>query len=121
MSHRSHQAVIILTLQSFAGRFIALSTASSAVSVAIKVMPEAFSKDRERLARFEREARLLASLNHPNVGAIYGVEESEGVRFLVLELVPGETLSERIAKGPMAIDEALPVFKQIAEGLEAAH
>ncbi len=89
--------------------------------VAIKVLSEAFAQDKERLARFEREARLLASLNHPNIATIHDLEESEGVHFLVMELVPGETLAERIARGPIPLDEALPLFKQIAEGLEAAH
>jgi serine/threonine-protein kinase len=89
--------------------------------VAIKVLPEAFSKDAERLARFEREARLLASLNHPNIATLYGLERSGETRFLIMELVPGETLAERIARGPIPIEEALPLFQQIAEGLEAAH
>jgi serine/threonine protein kinase len=89
--------------------------------VAIKVLPEAFAENKERLARFEREARLLASLNHPNIAAIHELEESDGVHFLALEYVPGETLAERIKRGPILIDEALPLFKQIAEGLEAAH
>jgi serine/threonine protein kinase len=89
--------------------------------VAIKVLPEAFSQDKERLARFEREARLLASLNHPNIATIYDLEESDGLHILALELVPGETLAERIKRGPIPVDEALPLFKQIAEGLEAAH
>jgi len=89
--------------------------------VAVKVLPAAFSENKERLARFEREARLLASLNHPNIAAIYELEESDGVHFLALEYVPGETLAERIKQGPIPVDEALPLFKQIAEGLEAAH
>ncbi len=89
--------------------------------VAIKVLPAAFAEDRERLARFEREARLLASLNHPNIATIHDLEVSDGVHFLVLEFVPGETLAERIKRGPIPVDEALPLFKQIAEGLEAAH
>ncbi len=89
--------------------------------VAVKVLPATFSENRERLARFEREARLLASLNHPNIAAIHELEESDGVHFLALEYVPGETLAERIKRGPIPIDEALPLFKQIAEGLEAAH
>jgi serine/threonine-protein kinase len=89
--------------------------------VAIKVLPELLSKDEERLARFGREARVLASLNHANIAAIYGLEESDGVQFIVLELVDGETLSDRIARGPIPVDEALPLFKQIAEALEAAH
>ena len=89
--------------------------------VAVKVLPATFSENKERLARFEREARLLASLNHPNIAAIHELEESDGVHFLALEYVPGETLAERIKRGPIPIDEALPLFKQIAEGLEAAH
>src|SRR5512136_1949651 len=89
--------------------------------VAIKVLPDVFSGDPERLARFEREAKLLASLNHPNIAAIHGLEESGGKRFLVLELVEGETPALRIAKGPLPIDETLDVCRQIAEGLEAAH
>ena len=89
--------------------------------VALKVLPEAFTADPDRLARFEREAKVLASLNHPNIGSIYGLEEAEGVRALVLELVEGQTLADRIAKGPIPLDEALPIAKQIAEALEAAH
>ena len=89
--------------------------------VAIKVLPDIFSGDPERLARFDREARLLASLNHPNIAAIHGLEEFSGKHFLILELVEGETLAQRIAKGPLPIDEALDVCRQIAEGLEAAH
>ena len=89
--------------------------------VAIKVLPEQFTQDAERLARFRREAQVLASLNHPNVAAIHGLEESDGVRFLVLELVEGETLAERLSKGPLAVEEALEICRQIAKGLEAAH
>ena len=89
--------------------------------VAIKVLPEAFAGDADRLARFEREAKVLASLNHPNIGAIYGLEQSGDTRALVLELVEGPTLADRIAKGPIPVDEALPIAKQIAEALEAAH
>ncbi len=89
--------------------------------VAIKVLPEAFAGNKERLVRFEREARLIASLNHPNIAVIHEFDESDGVHFLVMELVEGETLAARIAKGPIPIDEALPLFTQIAEGLEAAH
>ena len=77
--------------------------------VALKVLPEAFAADTERMARFEREAKVLASLNHPNVAAIYGFEESNSVRALVLELVEGATLAERIAQGPIPIEEALPI------------
>ena len=89
--------------------------------VAIKLLPDIFSIDPERLARFEREAKLLASLNHPNIAAIHGLEEAASKRFLVLELVEGETLAQRIAKGPLPVDEALEVCRQIAEGMEAAH
>lgn len=89
--------------------------------VAIKVLPEIFTADPERLARFEREARVLASLNHPNIAAIHGVEEAEGKRFLVLELVEGETLAERLSRGALSLEETLEVCRQIAEGLEGAH
>ena len=89
--------------------------------VALKVLPEAFAQDPDRLARFEREAKVLASLNHPNIGHIYGLEEAEGIRALVLELVEGPTLADRIKRGPIQLDEALPIAKQIAEALEAAH
>ena len=89
--------------------------------VALKILPDAFAADPDRLARFKREAQILASLNHPNIAAIYGIEEAEGTRALVLELVEGPTLAERIAKGPIPLDEALPIAKQIAEALEAAH
>ncbi len=85
--------------------------------VAIKVLPEQFTKDPQRLARFEREAKLLASLNHPNIAAIYGLEEADGVRFLSSELVPGETLAEKVAKGPLPVEESLEVCRQIAAGV----
>ena len=89
--------------------------------VALKILPEAFAEDPDRLARFQREAQVLASLNHPGIAAIYGIEEQDGTRALVLELVEGPTLAERISKGPIPLDEALPIAKQIAEALEAAH
>ena len=89
--------------------------------VAIKVVADAFLSDAERLARFEREARVLATLNHPHIGAIYGAEEADGVRGLVLELVEGATLAERLAFGPLPIQEALTVARQIADAIEAAH
>jgi serine/threonine protein kinase len=89
--------------------------------VAIKILPEAFAHDADRLARFQREAKTLASLNHPNIAAIRGLEESGGVTALVMELVEGDDLSQRIAQGPIPLDEALPIAKQIAEALEAAH
>jgi eukaryotic-like serine/threonine-protein kinase len=90
-------------------------------TVAIKVLPEAVAADAERLARFDREAKTLAALNHPNIAAIYGLEKSAGTTALVMELVEGPTLADRIGKGPIPIDEALPIAKQIAEALEAAH
>ena len=89
--------------------------------VALKVLHEAFAVDSERMARFEREARLLASLNHPNIASIYGLEDSGTARALVMELVKGPTLAERIAKGPIPLDEALTTAKQIAEALEYSH
>jgi len=89
--------------------------------VAVKVVANVFLSDPERLARFEREARVLATLNHPHIGAIYGLEEAEGVRGLLLELVEGQTLAERLASGPLPIQEALSITRQIAEALEAAH
>ena len=89
--------------------------------VAVKVLPEHLATDRDRLARFEREAQVLAALNHPHIAHIYGFEESGTTRALVLELVEGDTLAERISRGPLPLDEALPIARQIAEALEAAH
>src|SRR6187551_1682674 len=89
--------------------------------VAIKILPDAFAHDPERLARFEREAKTLASLNHPNIAHIYGLEKADGIRALVMELVEGLTLAERIAQGPIPLGDALPIARQIAEALEAAH
>src|ERR1051326_4869695 len=89
--------------------------------VAIKVVPDRVADDPERLARFGREAQMLASLNHPNIAHIYGLEHADGAPALVLELVEGSTLADRIARGPIPIDEALPIAKQIAGALEAAH
>ena len=89
--------------------------------VALKFLPEAFTSDPERMARFEREAKLLASLNHPNIAGIHGLEQADGSRFLVLEYVEGETLQARLSKGALPLDEALEFCRQIAEGLEAAH
>ena len=89
--------------------------------VALKILPEAFAADPDRLARFQREAEVLASLNHPNIAQIHGLEEADGIRALVLELVEGPTLADRIKQGPIPLDEALPIAKQIAEALEAAH
>src|SRR3989440_1614648 len=89
--------------------------------VAIKILPAEFSSDADRVSRFQREAEVLASLNHSNIAAIYDLEETQGSRFLVLELVDGETLAERIQRGPIPIDEALGIAKSICEALEAAH
>jgi serine/threonine protein kinase len=90
-------------------------------SVAIKFLPEAFASDAERVARFQREARVLASLNHPNIAAIHGLEETNGRHFLVMELVAGETLAERVQRGPIPVDEALAIARQITEALDSAH
>jgi len=89
--------------------------------VAIKTLPEEFAKDADRLARFEREARMLAALNHPHIAAIHGLEQANGMQFLVLEFVEGETLADRIARGPISVDESVKLALQIAEALEAAH
>jgi eukaryotic-like serine/threonine-protein kinase len=89
--------------------------------VALKLLPDDFADDPERLARFQREAQVLASLNHPNIAQIYGLEESENTRCIVMELVEGETLQERLKRGPIPLVEALSIAKQTAEALEAAH
>jgi serine/threonine-protein kinase len=90
-------------------------------SVAIKFLPEAFTRDTERVTRFQREARVPASLNHSNIAAIYGVEETDRRHFIVMELVVGETLADQIKRGAIPIEETLPIAKQIAEALEEAH
>ena len=89
--------------------------------VALKILPESFASDPERLARFQREAEVLASLNHPHIAAIYGLEDADGVKALVMELVEGEDLAQRIARGAIPVDEALPIARQVADALEAAH
>src|SRR5262245_37702911 len=89
--------------------------------VAVKVLPASVAGDPERLARFQREAEVLAQLNHPNIAAIYGLDKADGHSALVMELVEGPTLADRIAQGAIPVDEALPIAKQIAEALEAAH
>jgi eukaryotic-like serine/threonine-protein kinase len=89
--------------------------------VALKMLPDVFARDAQRMARFRREAQVLASLNHPNIATIHGLEEADGKHALVMELVEGPTLAERIAHGPIPLDEALPIAKQIADGLEYAH
>ena len=90
------------------------------ITASIKILPDAFAAD-QRLARFEREAKTLASLNHPHIAAIYGFEKSTGVHALVMELVEGEDLSQWTARGAIPLDDALKIAKQIAEALEAAH
>jgi serine/threonine protein kinase len=89
--------------------------------VAIKVLPETFTSDHERLARFQREAKVLASLNHPNIATVYGIEDSNTSHALVMELVEGPTLADRIAQGPIAVAEAVSIARQIADGLASAH
>jgi serine/threonine-protein kinase len=117
----SHYKVIEKIGQGGMGEVYRAEDTNLSREVAIKVLPEQFTKDPQRLARFEREAKLLASLNHPNIAAIYGLEKADGVRFLALELVEGETLAERVAKGPVPVEETLEICRQIAEGVEAAH
>ncbi len=89
--------------------------------IAVKILPDEFAGDGQRLARFAREARLLASLNHPNIAAIHGFEEADNKKFLVLELVEGKTLAEKLKRGRLPLQETLGICRQIAEGLEAAH
>src|SRR5574341_1468698 len=89
--------------------------------VALKVLPEAFAQDAQRMARFQREAQVLASLNHPNIATIHGLEEAGATRALAMELVEGPTLAERIAQGAIPLEETLPIASQIAEALEYAH
>ena len=89
--------------------------------VAIKILPAAYMSNADRRARFEREARVLASLNHPNIGAIYGVEEADGIRAIVLELVEGETLAQRLTRGRLPLKQALRIAREIADALDAAH
>src|SRR5262245_51722247 len=89
--------------------------------VAIKILPDEFTRDRDRVGRFQREAEVLASLNHPNIAAIYDLQEAKQTRFLVLELVEGETLAERIQRGPIPIEDVLAIARHICEALEAAH
>jgi serine/threonine protein kinase len=89
--------------------------------VALKVLPDHFAADPDRLSRFQREAQVLASLNHPNIAQIYGLEESDQARCIVMELVEGETLAQRLRRGPIPVDETLLIAKQVAEALETAH
>ena len=89
--------------------------------IALKILPELFARDPDRVARFKREAQVLASLNHPHIAAIYGFAEANGIQALALELVEGPTVADRIAQGPIPLDEALPIARQISAALEAAH
>src|SRR5262245_36691693 len=89
--------------------------------VAVKILPAVLAADPDRLARFQREAEVLASLNHPHIAAVYGLEEANGIKALVMELVEGPTLADRIKQGPISIDEALPIARQITAALESAH
>jgi serine/threonine-protein kinase len=117
----SHYRIIEKLGQGGMGEVFLAHDASLDRNVALKFLPDIFSGDLERLARFEREAKLLASLNHPNIATIYGLEQADGKRFLAVELVEGETLAQQTERGPLSVEEALEVCRQIAEGLEAAH
>jgi serine/threonine-protein kinase len=117
----SHYRIIEKLGQGGMGEVFLAHDTSLDRKVALKFLPDVFSGDPERLARFEREAKLLASLNHPNIATIYGLEQADGKRFLAMELVEGETLAQQIERGPLPVDEALDVCRQIAEGVEAAH
>jgi serine/threonine protein kinase len=117
----SHYRITVKLGQGGMGEVFLAHDTSLDRKVALKFLPDIFSGDPERLARFEREAKLLASLNHPNIATIYGLEQAEGKRFLAMELVEGETLAQRIEVGPLPLDETLDVGRQIAEGLEVAH
>src|SRR5438874_8148093 len=116
----SHQITALLGLGGMGEVYRARDTKLKR-EVAIKILPGEFSPDPDRVARFQRETEVLASLNHPNIAAIYDLQEANGSRFLVLELVEGETLAERIQRGPIPVDESLNIAKSICEALEAAH
>ena len=116
----SHYKVLEKIGQGGMGEVYRAEDTSLKREVAIKVLPEPSTKDPQRLARFEREAQLLAQLSHPNIAGSHSFEHSDGIHFLILELVEGETLAERVAKGPVPVEEALEVCRQIAEGVEAA-
>ncbi len=120
-SRLGHYNVIALIGEGGMGQVYRATDTQLGRDVALKILPDAFAADPDRLARFQREAQVLASLNHPGIAAIYGIEKSDDTQALVLELVEGPTLADRIAKGPIPLDEALPIAKQITEALEAAH
>ena len=117
----SHYKVIEKIGQGGMGEVCRAEDSSSKREVAIKVLPEQFTKDSQRMGRFQREAEVLASLDHPNIGQIYGIEEAGQTKALVLQLIEGPTLAESIAQGPIPVEDALKIALQIAEGLEAAH
>src|SRR5512137_2273891 len=117
----SHYRIIEKLGQGGMGEVFLADDISLDRKVALKFLPDIFSGDPERLARFEREAKLLASLNHTNIATIYGLEQADCKRFLAMELVEGETLAQRIGKAPLTVEETIAVCRQIAEGLEAAH
>ncbi len=117
----SHYRIVERLGQGGMGEVFLAHDASQDRKVALKFLPDIFSGDPERLARFEREAKLLASLNHPNIATIHGLDQADGKRFLAMELVEGETLAQRIDRGPLPVDKAIEICRQIAGGLEAAH
>ena len=120
-SRLAHYDVTALVGEGGMGQVYRATDTQLGRDVALKILPDAFAADPDRLSRFQREAHVLASLNHPGIAAIYGIEKSDVTQALVLELVEGPTLADRIAKGPIPLDEALPIAKQIAEAVEAAH
>ncbi len=122
-AHLAHYEVTALIGEGGMGQVYRARDTKLDRDVALKVLPDVFADDADRLARFQREARVLASLNHPHIGGIYGLEDDETsrVQALVLELIEGPTLADRIAQGPLPLDEALPIAGQIAEALEVAH
>ncbi|HUO84933.1 MAG TPA: protein kinase, partial [Thermoanaerobaculia bacterium] len=117
----AHYEILSLLGRGGMGEVYRASDGKLGREVAIKVLPEDFTRDEERLARFEREARVLASLDHPHVASIHGIEHLDGVRFLVMQLARGEDLSKRLVRGPLPLEEAISVATQVAEALEAAH
>ncbi len=114
-SRLSHYEVTALIGEGGMGQVYQATDTKLNREVALKILPEAFAADPDRLARFQREAQVLASLNHPNIAQIHGLEEADDTRALVLELVEGPTLADRIKQGPIPVDEALPIAKQITE------